>query len=1114
MTNFTHLASQAEYSLFSQACLDAEATFTSSYSLCVVGCRKALELAISWVYSADSTMIMPYKNNLQSLIHEPSFRYAVDKNTWGKLPYITKLGNQSVHTSDVIDEDVAVLCLSALFEFIQWIDYCYGAVYVERTFDKNLIPSNSSNNIIEMQLKEIDQLKKQIEENSSHFMDNKNEKMPSREFVAEDLSEFQTRKKYIDVDLKLMGWVFGEDCLEEVEFNDMDNVQGQKGFADYVLFGKDGKPLAVIEAKRTSKDPIIGKKQVSLYADCIERKYGVRPMMFCTNGFDTLFWDDKSYPMRSVSGLFSKSDLQKLMARRSSRKNLADITINESITDRYYQKNAINACCEKFKNGFRKALLVMATGTGKTRTASSLTDVLSRGGYIKNVLFLADRTALVSQARDDFHTHLPNMSLCNLLSNKDDKNARIVFSTYPTILNAIDNVKNEDGQTLFTPAHFDLIIIDEAHRSIFKKYKAIFQYFDSLIVGLTATPKTDVDRNTYEFFEVDKGVPTFAYDYEMARDTDKVLVPYYNIEIKTKFMEEGIKYNELSDEDKERFEEDFTEDDALPDFISSNSLNKFVFNQKTVDMVLTDLMTKGIKIHGGDKIGKTIIFAQTNKHAKYIVERFDALYPQHKGGFISRVSYDDNYSKSTIADFKMVDKNPQITVSVDMLDTGIDVPEVVNLVFFKKIRSKTKFWQMIGRGTRLCENLNCTDSIDGTYVDKNKFLIFDYCSNFEYFRENENGFETKETQTISESIFSKQVKLIAILHESFSDEKIYIDWKNDLIETVHTQISNLNTEIISVKLQRKYIDKFSEKEAFLNLDENAIYELVKFIAPLVYNEEENEFAKKFDSFMYGFMLAVAENSGSSKSVKKYKTQLENVATMLASKTQIVQIKNKIDEINNILEDEFLENITLIQLEKVRIDLRDLMKFIVDNSSRQTVFTNLDDIVVYTKEGEILTEPAYDFEDYKIRVNKYIEENKDEMAIWKLRNNIALTSGDYQTLSNILTKSLGTEEDYQREFGDTPFGLLVRKIAKLEVQVAKDVFSKFITEQNLNTYQINFVNKIVDYIVQNGYLENNVELMKPPFDKPQSFVKLFDDSGRKQIIELLGDVKRNAEEISA
>ncbi len=1111
MTNFTYLASQTEYALFAQACLDAEATFSSSYSLCVVGCRKALELAIQWVYSADSTMVMPYKDNLQSLIHEPSFRYAVDKNTWGKLPYIAKLGNESVHTANIIDESVAVLCLSSLFEFIQWIEYCYGIEYSERTFDKNLIPKNSNNKIIELQLKELELLKKQISENSINFMDNKIERMPNRDFVPEDLSEFQTRKKYIDLDLKLMGWVFGDDCLEEVKFDDMDNVKGQKGFADYVLFGKDGKPLAVIEAKRTSKDPIIGKKQVSLYADCLERKYGVRPMMFCTNGFDTLFWDDESYPMRSVSSLFSKSDLQKLMARRSGRKNLVDIKINESITDRHYQKNAINACCEKFENGFRKALLVMATGTGKTRTASSLTDVLSRGGYIKNVLFLADRTALVSQARDDFHAHLPNMSLCNLLSNKDDKNARIVFSTYPTILNAIDNVKNEDGQTLFTPAHFDLIIIDEAHRSIFKKYKAIFQYFDSLVVGLTATPKTDVDRNTYDFFEVDKGVPTFAYDYETARDTDKVLVPYYNIEVKTKFMEEGIKYDELSDDDKERFEEDFTEDNSIPEFIPPNSLNKFVFNQKTVDMVLTDLMTKGVKIHGGDKIGKTIIFAQTNKHAKYIVERFYALYPQYKGGFISRVSYDDTYSKSIIADFKMADKNPQITVSVDMLDTGIDVPEVVNLVFFKKVRSKTKFWQMIGRGTRLCKNLNCTDYIDGTYKDKNKFVIFDYCCNFEYFRGNENGFETKETQTVSESIFSKQVKLIAMLNKSFSDEEVYVDWKNDLIETVHTQISNLNTEIVSIKLQRKYIDKFSEKEEFLNLDENSVSELVKFISPLVYNDEYDEFAKKFDSFMYGFMLAFAENSTS---VKKYKTQLKNVATMLASKTQIVQIKNKITEINNILEDEFWDSLTLVDLEKVRVNLRNIMKFIVDNNSRQTVFTNLDDVVVESKDGDILIEPAYDFEDYKIRVNKYIEENKDETAIWKLRNNIALTSLDYQTLSNILTKSLGTEKDYQREFGDTPFGLLVRKIAKLEVEAAKKVFSEFITEQNLNSYQINFVNKIVDYIVKNGYLDNNVELMNPPFDKPQSFVKLFDSKGQKKIMALLGDVKRNAEEISA
>jgi len=538
---------------------------------------------------------------------------------------------------------------------------------------------------------------------SERLTADKEQHKEERQFSPQDISEFLTRKKYIDVDLKLLGWVFGDDVREEVELYGMPNNEG-KGYADYVLYGKDGLPLAIIEAKRTSKDPKIGTHQAKLYADCLEKMTGRRPMMFTTNGFETYLWDDVISPQRKVSGVFSRADLEKLMNRRSERKALDEVPIDDKITDRYYQKEAIRAVCENIGTGHRKTLLVMATGTGKTRTASSLTDVLSRGGYVTNTLFLADRTALVKQAKDDFKNHLLDMSLCNLLSNKDDKTSRIVFSTYPTMLNAIDAAKSDDGKLLFTPAHFDLIVVDEAHRSIFKKYRTIFGYFDGMLVGLTATPKTEVDRNTYDFFEMENGVPTFAYDYETAVETDHVLVPYYNIEVKTKFLDQGISYDKLSEEDKLRYEEDFTDEDGtMPDFIPSPEVNEIIFNQATVDMVLEDLMTKGLKVAGGDRLGKTIIFAQNKKHAQSIIERFDKLYPQYHGSFAKRVICDDNYAQSIIDDFKVAEKEPHIAVSVDMLDTGIDVPELVNLVFFKRVRSKTKFWQMLGRGTRLCQ---------------------------------------------------------------------------------------------------------------------------------------------------------------------------------------------------------------------------------------------------------------------------------------------------------------------------------------------------------------------------------------------------------------------------
>lgn len=1124
MTNFSFLNSIKEYALFAPATMEAERVFSASPAMCAVGCRKALELAVKWVYSADNSMQMPYKNNLQALIHEPTFRFAMDYNTWGKLPFIIKLGNLAVHTERSVQASDALASLQGLFEFIQWVDYCYGTNYEERKFDEALIPKEKvivdtkkikeQESLLGEKDAEIEALRQKIEQMSEQITAAKEQHLQERTFVAADLSEFKTRKIYIDVDMKQMGWKFtgaDADVQEEYPVEGMAGVVGQMGYVDYVLFGKDGLPLAVVEAKRSSKDPNIGRKQAVLYADCLERKFGRRPMMFTTNGFETYFWDDKSSPQRKASGIFSKDDLQKLMNRRTERMDLMTIPIDDKITDRYYQKEAIRAVCEQIGLGFRKHLLVMATGTGKTRTASSLTDVLSRGKHVTNILFLADRTALVKQAKDDFKNYLPDMSLCNLCSNKDDRSARIVFSTYPTMLNAIDDTKTKNGQRLFTPAHFDLIIIDESHRSIFKKYRAIFEYFDAIMVGLTATPKTDVDRNTYDFFEMEHGVPTYAYDYETAVYQDHVLVPYYNYEVKTKFLEEGIAYDDLSDEDKERYEDDFIEDGLMPEFIPSAQLNKFVFNETTVDTVLQDLMERGIRVAGGDRLGKTIIFAQNKRHAEFILERFNKLYPKYHGTFAQRVICDDTYAQTIIDDFKVPDKEPIIAVSVDMMDTGIDVPQCVNLVFFKKVRSKAKFWQMIGRGTRLCKGLTCTDQIDGEYTDKKRFLIFDYCGNFEYFRAHKEGFEAKESKSLSESIFGKQVNLAVILQESAYAEDSYQAWRLELVNTCYMQVMELNAELISVKLHMQSVEKFKKAGAFNYISEGDKGELLQQIAPIVHMDDTDEYAKRFDNFMYGLIIAAMEQMPSFKHAQK---QLRDISILLERKISIPQVKAKLPIIKEVNTNAFWEVNDILLFETVRKELRELIKFIVEqNPGKNSIITHLTDPVIDQQEG-IQLDAAYDFEDYRAKVNRYVNENGNTLAIYKLTHNVPLASGDYQELERVLTDELGSKEDYAREFGDTPFGLLVRKIAKLEHDAAMAAFSQFINDQSLNQKQIAFVYKIINHIEQNGYMESVTMLTKPPFDKPLSFTKLFDKKTQAAIMAAINKVRDNAVIITA
>lgn len=1109
-TNFEYLKDRSEYILFSEACIEAEKIYNSSPSVCAFCCRKALELAVKWVYSADNTIKMPYRENLQSLIHESSFRNALDTQTWKKLPYIVKLGNMGAHTDKKITKDEVILSLKGLFEFVQWIDYCYSSTYEERVFDENLIPKEQvkvdedkakmQEELLLQKNSEIEKLQEKIKKLSEQYTLNKETYKNEREFVSEDISEIGTRQKYIDVDLKSLGWTFGKDIRTEFPVINLADKEGNNGFADYVLFGDNGLPLAVIEAKRTSKDPNIGRQQAVLYAEALEKMYKQKPMIFTTNGFETYFSEKGEYNQIKVSGFFTKDELQKFMNRRNEKKILETIKISDKITDRYYQKEAIRAVCENIKLGYRKSLLVMATGTGKTRTAASLVDVLMRGGYITNVLFLADRTALVSQAKEDFGKYLEHTTLCNLVSNKDDRKARIVFSTYQTMMNAIDSERNEEGDKIFTPAHFDLIIIDESHRSIFKKYKAIFEYFYSLMIGLTATPKTDVDRNTYDFFEMENGVPTYVYDYETAVEKDHVLVPYHNIEVKTKFLEEGIHYDDLSAEEKLQYEEQFSEDDTVDDTILPSDINKFIFNKDTVDRVLDDLMTNGIKINSGDQIGKTIIFAQNKNHAQFILERFNSLYPQYNGNFAKRVVCDDPFAQSIIDEFKQPDKEPYIAISVDMLDTGIDVPECVNLVFFKKVRSKTKFWQMIGRGTRLCKGVEFLDSVDNkSYIDKRRFYIFDYCGNFEFFRENQNITEGGMVKSLSENIFGKKISIIKKLQEN----KEYEDFRSELIDSVYVQISNLNTEQFHINLERRAVENFKNKEKLNFISDEDKNTLLKKIAPLVFMNDKDEKAKRFDNIIYSIILMILENNSISKGNKKivcyYMDKLEEAS-------RITAVKNKLSLIKEVKSEEFWREKDILKFEYVRTEIRDLIK-LIEEENRKIKYTDFEDVITERKEGGKIDSP-YDFEDYKLKVNRYIEENKNNEVIYKLRNNIPLSQEDFKELEMIFTVQLGSKDDYEREFGKTAFGILVRKIAKLEHEAVMKAFSKFINEQSLNSQQIAFVNKVIEYISENGYIENE-SLTKAPFDRPVKFINLFNIEKCGKFMEILTEINNNA-----
>ncbi|HBI7044879.1 DEAD/DEAH box helicase family protein [Clostridium perfringens] len=1106
--NFEFLKGKKQFDGFSAQCFEAEKSIIVSPATCAILSRRALELAVKWVYGNDSEIVLPYQDSISSLIHNESFRELIDSSMFNILKYIIKLGNVAVHTNKPISRDEAILSLHNLHQFVSWIDYCYADNYTATNFDERLLHEGENkrtrpeelNNLYEKLSSKDRKLEEVIDENKEKRKlgtEKRKENTVNNTFKVDEISEAETRKRYIDVELKLSGWTFGKDIQIEVEVNGMPNESGL-GYVDYVLYGDNGKPLAVVEAKRTSVDEKKGQQQAKLYADCLEKQYNQRPVIFLTNGFRYYIWDDCGD--REVFGFYKKSELQLMIDRRISKKSLKDIKISDEISNRYYQKEAITSVAEAFERNQRTALLVCATGTGKTRTAISIVDVLSRHNWVKNVLFLADRKALVKQAKKNFSKLLPNLSLCDLLDSRDNpEESRMVFSTYPTMMNAIDETKSKDGDRLFTPGHFDLIIIDESHRSIYKKYKSVFDYFDAYLIGLTATPRDEIDKNTYDIFNLEKGVPTYAYEYEKAVE-DGYLVDYRTIEIKSKILEGGIKYDDLSQEEKEEYEMMFDDDENIGDEISSSAINQWLFNADTIDLVLNKLMTDGLKIEGGEKLGKTIIFAKNSRHAKAIVERFNKLYPEYGGTFARVVEHKTPYVENIIDDFSDKDKMPQIAVSVDMLDTGIDIPEILNLVFFKKVRSKTKFWQMIGRGTRLCPDLL------GIGFDKEEFLIFDFCNNFEFFRVNPKGFEGNKVESLTERLFNVKVDIVKELQDiKYQYDEKYVNYRNELLGELIKSVQALNDESYLVRMNIGVVHKYKDEKAWNAIGAIEQNEIKKHISPIIKSINDDELAKRFDLLIYVIQLANLQNIVFKKGIKS----VMETADKLSKLGTIPEIKEKKAIIERIVEPEFWESADIFDMENVREALRDLIKYL-EKSTQGIYYTEFSDSII-SEESHSSMYNVNDLKSYRKKVEFYLKEHKDELAIYKLRNNKKLTEQDIQTLERVLFNELGSKEEYEKEYGKTPATQLVRKILGLDRNAANEAFSEFLNNQSFNSSQIHFVKLIVDYIVKNGFIENNKILTEDPFRSVGSIIDLFANNvdERTKLIKTINEIRDNA-----
>ncbi len=1107
ITNFDYLKQEPKFSRFADVAISAERIILMDPEASIINSRRAMEFAVKWMYSVDSDLEMPYQDNLQSLMNAEEYRDIVGPDLWKRMDYIRRCGNNVAHSNKKLGRDEAMLCLENLFIYLDFVACCYSEQYEERSFDKTVITSRiekareskAAASAVKAELEreqekstrqELD-LQKLMAENASlkeELSARRQEQQQAYVPKPLDLSEYKTRKLYIDAMLMEAGWTEGKDWLNEVELHGMPNQSGS-GFADYVLYDDMHRPLAVIEAKRTCADVSRGRQQAKLYADLLEQKYKRRPVIFLTNGFETHIIDGQ-YPERPCAVIYSKRDLEKWFNLLAMRTSLEHVTVDKNIAGRYYQEAAIKAVCRSFdEKNRRKALLVMATGSGKTRTVIALCDCLLKAGWVKNILFLADRNSLVTQAKRSFVNLLPSLSCTNLVEEKDNYNAHCVFSTYQTMMNCIDTVSDSEGK-LFTCGHFDLVICDEAHRSIYNKYRDIFSYFDAPLVGLTATPKDEIDKNTYEIFELENGVPTYGYDLAQAVK-DGYLVDYVSVESKLKFMEQGIVYDELSEEDKEAYEATFGGGQGnLPESIGSSALNSWIFNEDTIKQVLNILMTDGIKIDYGQKLGKTIIFARNHDHAEKILEVFHREYPSLPD-YAKVIDNYMTYAQSAIDEFSDPKKLPQIAISVDMLDTGIDVPEVLNLVFFKKVMSKAKFWQMIGRGTRLCPGL-----LDGE--DKQKFYIFDFCGNFDFFRMNK-GKAAANTIPLQGAIFNLQFEISYKLQDMEYQTDRLTAYRKALVDQMSGKVRELPRDSFAVRQHLKYVELYSEPSGYHALTYEDTLLVREEVAPLIQPDGDEVNAVRFDALMYGIELAYLVG----KKYSKARTDLNRKVAGIAGMSNIPEIQAQSDLINKILHTDYVEAAGINEFEEIREKLRDLMKYVSSEKVKYT--TNFADelLSMEWKESELEND---ELKNYKAKAEHYIRQHQDNPAIAKLKTNQPLTQSDIEALEETLWHEVGTKQDYEQEFGAKPLGEFVREIVGLDMNAAKEAFSAYLTDANLDSRQIYFVNQIVEYIVRNGMMKDFSVLQEPPFTDRGSVVEIFTDMsvwlGIKRVIDTI------------
>lgn len=1075
--NFSYLENIKGFSTLYTYCCEAEEFVLSRPNISVGSARKALEFLVKTIYGAAGGDIRG--KSIFEMVTDSIFMQHIegDRVLLDSLHFIRKMGNAAIHENKLTAEE-ALTVLEQLHFFVGEVCILGGLVSDYPEFIKpaaNPAMPISADTEAAMNSREVPAPTEEIRALYA-------ERLRTTSFsVAHNRDEEENKKLYLYASLRESGWPVvnrADTFLPGAVAIDCKLDNGET--ADYILCGRDNKPLAIVERTATRQNLVEGRIKGIEKANVLAAKYGYKPVVYYTNGYYTYCIDQLGYKPRRVARFHTIEELELLHLRRTMRQDISAPAIDDNITNREYQKKAIRSVCKAFMSMRRRSLLVMATGTGKTRVAISCVDVLTKANWIKNVLFLADRTSLVRQAHKNFNKLLPNVTTSMYTGgsfNRDAK-ARVIFSTYQTMINLVNEDTGEFGV-----GRFDLIIVDEAHRSIFKKYSALFSYFDALMIGLTATPRSEESKSSYEIFEIENGCPDFAYELEEAIQ-DKYLVGFSVQDKTTDKLRRGIFYNDLSAEEKTSFEEAFADSDDV-DFdgteLQGEKLGNKVINLGTIDAMLGDLMKNGLKIDGGDMLGKTIIFAANHLQAVNIVERFQKIYANLGMDFCKLIDSQTEGSLTLIDQFEVRGGMPQIAVSVDMMDTGIDVPDVVNLVFFKQVRSKIKFLQMIGRGTRLSPDLF------GPGMDKQGFLIFDYYDNFRYFSTT-GTWSTVDGYGLPSNVASQtfmlnrhRLDILKNLQEDGSLCAFDVAYQDELKKYFVSETRGLNNDNIAVQLDIAYVSKYRTAENWDKLTAPKMVEISEHILPLLPSEKAPVTVKAFDALIYILEKEVPQLEKEGKDIGKIRNGFKNVAEELSKRMKallklktIPAVMEQIQLITSMIDAAYLlDQFSLERAEFVRKTLRDLMAYLPNE--RVYVIINVHDSVLTGERADIqsIHKP------YPQKAEEFITDS-NLPAFAKLRNLDPLTEDEKADLLDAFTVRLGTKAECAAWTGNKALLPFLRLQVGIADEAIQTKFGSFLNAQTLTQMQMLYCQQIIDYTRKNGDITKSVLLNESPF----------------------------------